>query len=111
MLLRKFPAIGIIGPRRVGKTTFVKQLNIQGAIYLDLESDVNSNKLSEPGLFLRSNAGSLIIIDEIQEMPELFPFLRAIIDEDRHSGRFILIGSAAPSLMKKSSESLVLPDA
>ncbi len=105
-LMKKFPVIGIIGPRQVGKTTFVRQLNLDTTIYLDLESEIDRNRLTDPGLFFRNNSHQLIILDEIQEMPELFALLRSIIDEDRRPGRFILLGSAAPSLIRKSSESL-----
>jgi len=104
--LLQFPVIGIIGPRQVGKTTLVKKLIKTPSIYLDLESDLDLAKLSDPGLFLRSNADKCIILDEVQRMQELFPLLRAIIDEDRRPGRFILLGSASPALLRSSSESL-----
>lgn len=106
--MSQFPCIGIIGPRQVGKTTLAKML-VEGrnnALYLDLESDLDIAKLTDPGLFLRRNADKLIILDEIQLMPALFPLLRAIIDEDRRPGRFILLGSASPHLIRSSAESL-----
>lgn len=105
-LLEQFPAVGIIGPRQVGKTTLSKLLQSEQTIYLDLESDIDLIKLTDPGIFLRSNKHRTIIIDEVQTMPELFPLLRSIIDEDRRPGRFVLLGSAAPSLLRDTSESL-----
>ncbi|MEQ8239518.1 MAG: ATP-binding protein [Cyclobacteriaceae bacterium] len=105
-LLEQFPAVGIIGPRQIGKTTLAKQITDNQAIYIDLESDIGLSQLSNPGLFLRSNKDRTIIIDEVQLIPQLFPLLRSIIDEDRRPGRFILLGSAAPSLIRKTAESL-----
>jgi len=92
-LLEQFPAVGIIGPRQVGKTTLSKFVQTDEMIYLDLESDIDLARLSDPGLFLRTNQAKTIIIDEVQNMPELFPLLRSLIDEDRRPGRFILLGS------------------
>lgn len=104
--LKQFPAVGIIGPRQVGKTTLAKLISDNNTVYLDLESDVGLSKLTDPGFFLRANADKTIILDEVQNLPELFPLLRAIIDEDNRPGRFVLLGSAAPSLIRNSSESL-----
>ncbi|MEQ9426118.1 MAG: ATP-binding protein [Cyclobacteriaceae bacterium] len=105
-LLQQFPAVGIIGSRQCGKTTLAKNLLSDDSIYLDLESDLDLAKLFDPGLFLRTNKDKRIIIDEVQRMPELFPLLRSLIDDDRRSGRFILLGSASPTLLRSSSESL-----
>ena len=104
--LTQFPVVGIVGARQVGKTTLAKSLPNKNSIYLDLESDLDMGLLSQPGLFLRENSNKRIILDEVQRMPELFPLLRSIIDEDRRPGRFILLGSASPELLRKSSESL-----
>lgn len=104
--LTQFPVVGIVGARQVGKTTLAKSLLNKNSIYLDLESDLDIGLLSQRGLFLRSNSDKRIIIDEVQRMPELFPLLRSIIDEDRRPGRFILLGSASPELLRNSSESL-----
>jgi predicted AAA+ superfamily ATPase len=107
--LDHFPAIGIVGPRQVGKTTFVKT-NIpkikKESLYLDLESPADFNKLADPELFLRNYEKHTVIIDEIQRMPELFPVLRSLIDRNRIPGRFIILGSASPDLIRDSSESL-----
>lgn len=108
-LLKSFPALGIIGPRQCGKTTFVKMLAERikkKSVYIDLELTSDYRKLSNPELFLRENIDKCIIIDEIQRYPELFPLLRALIDEKRIPSRFIVLGSANPLMIKYSSESL-----
>lgn len=107
--LNYFPVIGIIGSRQVGKTTLAKQISKlikKKSIYLDLELPSDLNKLRSPELYFREHEDRLIIIDEIQRKPELFPLLRAIIDQKRVNGRFLLLGSASPSIMTSSSESL-----
>lgn len=107
--LEIFPVVAILGPRQVGKTTLVKQMmaNLEKpSIYLDLEYFADSNKLKEPDTFFTEHSDKTIILDEIQRMPELFPLLRSIIDQDRRNGRFILLGSASPNLLKESSETL-----
>ena len=107
--LDHFPVIGIVGPRQVGKTTLIKE-NLhkfkKEAIYLDLESPEDYNKLSDPELFLINHADKTVILDEIQHLPELFPVLRSLVDKDRKPARFILLGSASPDLIRDSSESL-----
>lgn len=103
------PAIALLGPRQVGKTTLVKQLAAQfphPSIYLDLESDTDLNRLRDAELYLGEREESTIIIDEIQRMPSLFPLLRSLIDKKRVPGRFVLLGSASPDLLKNSSETL-----
>ncbi|MBL9028954.1 MAG: ATP-binding protein [Caedimonas sp.] len=109
-LLRK-PAVVLLGPRQVGKTTLAHQISeTQNSIYLDLESPEDLQKLSDPLLYLRSHESRLVILDEIQRVPNLFLSLRGIIDErrrkDRLSGHFLLLGSASLDLLKQSSESL-----
>lgn len=108
-LVSDTPAIALLGPRQVGKTTLVKKLIGQfphPAIYLDLESDSDLNRLRDAELYLQERAESTIIIDEIQRMPSLFPLLRSLIDRNRIPGRFVLLGSASPDLLKNSSETL-----
>lgn len=108
-LLKIFPAVGIVGPRQAGKTTLVKKMLKEfgkKTIYLDLERNSDYNKLSDPELFLTQFRDSCVVIDEVQRMPELFPLLRSLIDERRENGRFILLGSASPDLLRQSSESL-----
>lgn len=107
--LKKFPVAGLIGPRQSGKTTLAKMLlkNIgKKAIYLDLELPSDINKLQSPELFLKQFTDTLVIIDEVQRMPMLFPLIRALVDKKRTAGRFLLLGSASPSLIKQASESL-----
>lgn len=102
-----FPVVGIIGPRQIGKTTLAKNLKKNRSIhYLDLESAADRQKLSDPVIYLQNHSDKLIILDEIQQMPELMTALRGIIDTERKVGRFIVLGSASPTLIKKSADSL-----
>jgi len=103
------PVVAVLGPRQVGKTTLVKNFATQTAkkvIYLDIESPQDRNRLQDPELYFSERQNDLIVLDEIQRFPELFPILRAAIDRHRIPGRFILSGSASPELIQKSSESL-----
>jgi len=105
----QFPVVGLVGPRQAGKTTLAKM--IAGAIdkpviYLDLENPQDLQKLDEAQLYLEQFPGQLIILDEAQRKPELFPLLRSMIDQDRKPGRFMILGSASPSLKRQASESL-----
>jgi predicted AAA+ superfamily ATPase len=102
-----FPAVGLLGPRQVGKTTLVKSLILEKeTLYLDLEKASDRAKLLDAELFLKSHANKTVILDEIQLMPELFADLRSLIDEQREPGRFILLGSASPDLIRSSADSL-----
>lgn len=104
------PVVAILGPRQVGKTTLVKGLMDKlekPSIYLDLEYFADLAKLrAAPDLYFQEHQNEVVILDEIQRMPELFPLLRAMIDQNRQPGRFILLGSASPELLRQSSESL-----
>jgi hypothetical protein len=107
--LKRFPVVGILGPRQVGKTTLAKTL--QGrtgkkAVYLDLELPSDLQKLTAPELYLGQFADALVILDEVQRMPSLFPLLRALADRKKSVGRFLILGSASPDLIKQASESL-----
>jgi predicted AAA+ superfamily ATPase len=105
--LKLFPAVGIVGPRQVGKTTLVRNLELdKESIYLDLEKSSDRAKLADPELFLKAHEDKTVILDEIQMMPELFAELRSLIDEKREPGRFIILGSASPELIRKSADSL-----
>ncbi len=107
--LRRFPVVGIIGCRQVGKTTLAKQIQKEikrRTIYLDLELPSDYDKLAEPEIYLMEHQDKLVIIDEIQRMPEIFPVLRALIDKKRKNGRFLILGSASPELTRQASESL-----
>lgn len=108
--LSYLPAVAILGPRQVGKTTLVKNLMTKlnkPSVYLDLEYYVDQDKLKvAPDLYFQEHENEIVILDEIQRMPELFPLLRSMIDKNRQAGRFILLGSASPSLLRQSSETL-----
>ena len=103
-----FPATGILGPRQVGKTTLAKQLAQMGDfLYLDLERQTDREKLSiDPSFFLSQFSEKCVILDEIQFMPALFSELRGIIDSDRRPGRFIILGSVSPEVIRGSAETL-----
>lgn len=108
-LLHEFPAVAIIGPRQVGKTTLAKLLAGQiqkELVYVDLENPRDELKLQDPVLFFEANEDKCVVLDEIQRKKELFPILRAMIDKNRQPARFILLGSASPELIRDSSESL-----
>lgn len=102
-----FPAVGLLGPRQVGKTTFVKGLaKIDDFIYLDLERMADREKLKDPGFYFSQYPENGFILDEVQFMPEIFAELRGIIDADRRPGKFLLLGSASPDLIRNASDSL-----
>lgn len=105
------PAVALLGPRQVGKTTLALEVgNSLNAIYLDLESVQDLAKLSQPELYLQDHQDRLVIIDEIHRLPGLFPVLRGLIDKGRRTGlragRFLLLGSASLDLLKQSGETL-----
>ena len=107
--IHHYPVVGIIGSRQIGKTTLAKQIipHInKETIYLDLESIADYQKLENPELYLEQHKEKCVIIDEVQNKPDLFPILRSIIDKDRKPGRFIILGSASPEMLRQSSESL-----
>lgn len=106
--LRANPAVAILGPRQCGKSTLAKKLagRLPGFLYLDLESDEDLNKLSRPELFFEYNVGRLICLDEIQRLPKIFPILRSLLDRRGTNGQVLLLGSASPDLINRSSESL-----
>lgn len=104
-----FPVAGIIGPRQVGKTTLAKQLVAQlpkPSLYLDLELSTDVARLKNAQLYLQSHQDKCVVIDEIQLIPQLFPLLRALIDQERVPARFLILGSASPTLIRQSSETL-----
>jgi hypothetical protein len=107
--LNQFPAVGLIGSRQSGKTTLAHQLaQVRGeaVVYLDLELPSDLAKLAEPELYLANHVDRLVILDEIQRHPDLFPVLRSLIDQQRRPGRFLILGSASPALLQQSSETL-----
>ncbi len=112
-LLEEFSAVGVLGPRQVGKTTLAEAIAASikpEPIYLDLERPSEAGRLREPEDYFEIHKGELIILDEIQRIPELFQILRGVIDRRRkeglRTGRFLILGSASLDLLKQSSESL-----
>jgi predicted AAA+ superfamily ATPase len=109
--LAHFPAVALLGPRQVGKTTLALQLAARRpSVYLDLEAPADQARLSDPLLYLENQAERLVVLDEVQRLPELFGSLRGLIDAGRRrgqtNGRFLLLGSASVELIRQSSESL-----
>jgi predicted AAA+ superfamily ATPase len=109
--LDRFPAVALLGPRQVGKTTLAHQIaQKRTSLILDLESPADRAKLQEPELFLKRHQDELLILDEVQRLPGLFEVLRGVIDTKRRAGRrcgqFLLLGSASVELIRQSSESL-----
>lgn len=111
-LLAEFPAVVLLGPRQVGKTTLaLAEAGRRGnALYLDLELPSAQRQLDDPEGFLLAHRDRLIILDEVQRFPELFAILRGVIDLRRRAGemagQFLLLGSASGALLRQSSESL-----
>lgn len=110
-LLRESPAVVLSGPRQVGKTTLAMEIaEDRAATYLDLESEADRARLSEPELYLADHADELLVLDEIQRLPGLFETLRGEIDRGRRAGkgagRFLLLGSASLDLLAQSGETL-----
>ena len=104
--LARSPVVAIIGPRQCGKTTLARQFVSAGsANYFDLEDPVSLARLDQPLTALRDLPG-IVVIDEVQHRPDLFPVLRVLVDRDRNPSRFLVLGSAGPSLLRQSSESL-----
>lgn len=109
--LKRQAAVALIGPRQVGKTTLALDIaEERDAVYLDLESMVDREKLSNASLFLTHNEDKLVILDEIHRMPEIFQTLRGLIDQGRRkglkTGRFLILGSASIDLLRQSGETL-----
>jgi predicted AAA+ superfamily ATPase len=109
--LEEQAAVCLLGPRQVGKTTLALEISESlQSVYLDLESPADASRLAEPELYLESQADKFVVIDEVQLAPGLFGVLRGVIDRGRQTGRstgrFLLLGSAAPELLRQSGESL-----
>ena len=112
-LLTRFPAVAVLGPRQVGKTTLARRIVAElgaAAVYLDLELPSHRAKLSDPELYFSSQEDRLVVLDEIQRVPGLFEVLRGVIDERPRQGprhrQFLLLGSASIDLLQQSSETL-----
>lgn len=106
--LEHFPAVAILGPRQAGKTTLAKSVitSYPNALYLDLERPSHLSQLQDAEAFLSLHHDRLVCIDEVQLRPELFPLLRALIDDHPRPGRFLILGSSSPDLLRQSSETL-----
>ena len=104
----QFPVTAILGPRQCGKSTLAKMLgkNYKNALYLDLESIRDLNKLNDPEYFFEANNEKIIFLDEIQKKPDLFSVMRSIVDRYNRKIKIIILGSASPEMIKQSSESL-----
>ena len=107
-LLARFPVVGLLGARQVGKTTLARELAArhgEPAAFFDLEDPADLARLAEPMMALRPTRG-LVVIDEVQRRPDLFPTLRVLADRPGAPARFLVLGSASPDLLRQSSESL-----
>ena len=107
-LLIRYPAVGIVGARQVGKTTLARMVAARAkgtTTFFDLENPDDLARLAEPMLALKDRRG-LIVIDEIQRRPDLFPVLRVLADRPRNPARFLVLGSASPALLQQGSETL-----
>jgi len=107
-LLRRHPVIGIIGARQVGKTTLARNIAEslrEPVVFYDLENPEDTARLSDPMLALKK-VGGLVIIDEIQRHPDLFPVLRVLVDRRGAPARFLVLGSASPELLRQGAETL-----
>lgn len=109
--LSEVPAVVLLGPRQVGKTTLALELGKKhDSLYLDLESQQDLAKLAEPELYLTNHLDRLVILDEIHRAPGLFPVLRGLIDRARRQGRaaglYLLLGSASLDLLRQAGETL-----
>lgn len=103
------PMVGILGPRQCGKTTlardYIETISDEQVHYFDLEDPEHLNRLSDPSLALDPLEG-LIVIDEVQRLPELFPLLRVLIDRRPRKQQYLILGSASRDLLRQTSESL-----
>jgi len=107
-LVSQYPVVGIVGARQVGKTTLAREFasGWKGSVtFFDLENPVDLARLQDPMLALRGLKG-LVVIDEIQRLPDLFQVLRVLVDRPRSPARFLVLGSASPSLLRQGSETL-----
>jgi uncharacterized protein len=105
--LTRSKAVALVGPRQVGKTTLAREfLPLKHPNYFDLESPVSKARLAEPMTALEPLEG-LVVIDEVQLAPDLFPVLRVLMDSKSENGQYLILGSASPRLLQQSGESLL----
>ena len=108
LLLRESPVVAVLGARQIGKSTLARQLVAARrgpATWFDLENPADIARLADPGLELRQLRG-LVVLDEVQRLPDLFPLLRVLADRPRTPARFLVLGSASPELLRQTSETL-----
>jgi len=101
--LSRFPVVALIGPRQVGKTTLALNVAAEAGrpiVHLDLERPSHVARLAEPERYLEQHQEALVVLDEVQRVPELFPVLRALDDARRTAGRFLILGSASPTVTR-----------
>ena len=104
--LRRSRVVVLVGPRQCGKTTLARQYVPADSInYFDMEDPVSLARLEQPMTALQDLRG-LVVIDEVQRRPDLFPVLRVLCDREPLPARFLILGSASPNLLRQSSESL-----
>ena len=109
--LKQFPAVAVLGPRQVGKTTLAQRVGqMQPSVYLDLEYPPDRERLADAALYLPRHEDKLVILDEVHRIPDLFQTLRSLIDQGRRkgidAGRFLLLGSASFEMLRQTGESL-----
>ena len=107
-LLQRHPVVAILGTRQVGKSTLARQIAAGWSApvtYFDLEDPLDRSRLGDPRLALDGLEG-LVVIDEVQFAPELFPILRVLVDRPEGKARFLVLGSASPDLLRQGSETL-----
>ncbi|MCC6623173.1 MAG: ATP-binding protein [Deltaproteobacteria bacterium] len=106
-LLEEFPVVALLGPRQVGKSTLARELAARWSTttHFDLEDPADLARLADPRLALADLEG-LVVLDEVQRLPALFPLLRVLADRSPPTRRFLLLGSASPDLVRGASESL-----
>nr|WP_196799482.1 ATP-binding protein [Verrucomicrobium sp. 3C] len=109
--LDQFPAVALLGPRQIGKTTLAEQIGRERpSVYLDLENPADREKLSAAAFYLGGQEEKLVILDEVHRIPELFQTLQGLIDRGRRrgsrAGRFLLLGSTSIDRLKRTGETL-----
>jgi len=108
-LMDQFPVVGIIGARQVGKTTLARMVSadpaVPSVVAFDLEDPRDRARLADPMLALEPLRG-LVVLDEVQQLPDVFQVLRVLVDRPETPARFLVLGSAGPDLLRQSSESL-----